>query len=163
MLYIPRLRLSTLIRITVGRRPCGEPHRLPWSRNSRRFPTVRWIIRGRVTKSPVKNRRAAASPGYERVTIMENLDTAQMSDLDTSRIKEWRSIVTLIIFVLASKSRMCWVRSDSMGLTCSLFCRSRGFVPLSCPNLRSSTTFECRPGYPGRTASYITKKQPLAA
>jgi hypothetical protein len=84
-------------------------------------------------------------------------------DLDTSQIADWRSIVTLIVFIVTSKCRMCLSRSYPMRLTLSLSHRYHRTFSLSYPDIRPSNNFERGPGYSECLASDITKAGPLSA
>lgn len=67
-------------------------------------------------------------------------------DLDTSRIKDWRSIVTLIVFVVTSECTMVLGKYHAVD-SFSLNRHHRSFS-ISSHDLRPSITFGCHLGCP---------------
>lgn len=61
-------------------------------------------------------------------------------DLDTSQIKEWRSIVTLIVFLLTSKSSS---YQYSVMRPCQLEFRYRGSLSVQGPDIRTADILQC--------------------
>lgn len=61
-------------------------------------------------------------------------------DLDTSQIKEWRSIVTLIVFLLTSKSSS---HQHLIMHPCQLEHRYRGSLSIQGPDICTAKFLQC--------------------
>lgn len=87
----------------------------------------------------------------------------EMSDvLDTSQIKNWRSIVTLVVFVFTSKCSICLGRLYPMQLTLSLSHRYYCAFSLSYSGPHPSTSLECCRRHLELLASNIATTPPLS-
>jgi hypothetical protein len=74
---------------------------------------------------------------FQRATVTEH----ERPDLDTNKIKEWRSIVTLIVFVLTSK--LDYILSiENLRLKIS---RHQRPVPLPRTDMDSTHNLDCIP------------------
>lgn len=85
---------------------------------------------------------------------------AMSQSLDTSQIKNWRSIVTLIVFVFTSEYNS-GKQILSLQLNHFILYRSRRAFPISYSHLRSSSTFERRYRYFECLAHHLLKARPL--
>lgn len=70
-------------------------------------------------------------------TLCEEIKLQMADELDTDRIKDWRSIITLIVFVLASKALALFATYMSD------YHRYRRALPLPRPHIHSSLFRKC--------------------
>jgi hypothetical protein len=75
-----------------------------------------------------------------REIFFQRAADTERPDLNTNKIKEWRSIITLIVFVLTSKSAM---RAERCRLSTNRNTyRHKCFVPLPRTHLHPADTME---------------------
>ena len=84
-------------------------------------------------------------------------------NLDTSQIKNWRSIITLVVFVFTSKSSICLERSGPLPLTPLPPHRYHCTFSLSCPHLPPPCTYRRRLECTGCLTNHTATAGPLSA